>query len=446
VPGEGKTVPAVELARATKLDGVVWEPGSAGVAEGGAVTAGRLRLQAGRLTLAFPGGVMLTVEGPADLDLQGRDRVSCHYGKLRVRVAPGGEGFTVGAPGYEIVDLGTEFGLNLDRSGKARMMVFEGEAVVSLLGTNGRTLHSALLEGDKAVEVDPNGVAIREVTAQPEAFVRLPEYPPPPLDLGPHYRSAVLDTKPWGYWRFQQMTDGRTPNEIVGRPALKALGGVQLGGHADGNRWAVFAEGDLAQALLLDGTWTPPRATGYAVELWVQPAPLGPNLPGQTALVSAIAWPEGETENHVSFLELTARSRRSPPEPCSVRFLDRWPAGVSGGVNVFSRRNVDPARWHHVVGQKADDRLELYIDGELAGTTPVATDPNGAAEVTGPCSLLVGRLKQRPLASKHMEIRPFEGRLDELAVYNRPLSPEEVRRHSALRTAGGPPTLTAPVK
>ena len=70
------------------------------------------------------------------------------------------------------------------------------------------------------------------------AFTHSDAHPPPPLDLDPGYRAEILATKPWGYWRFQQMTEGRIANEIVGRPALKALGGVQLGGDVGGNRCA----------------------------------------------------------------------------------------------------------------------------------------------------------------------------------------------------------------
>ena len=69
------------------------------------VTAGRIRFQEGRLTLAFFSGVSLTVEGPADLELLAGDRVFCHYGKLRARVPHGAEGFTVRTAGYEVVDL-----------------------------------------------------------------------------------------------------------------------------------------------------------------------------------------------------------------------------------------------------------------------------------------------------------------------------------------------------
>ncbi len=425
--------PGAELARAVKLDGVVWESGHAGAVEGQGVSAGRLRLAAGRITLAFAGGATLTAEGPADLDLLGRDRVFCRRGKLRVRAGSGGEGFTVGVPGSEVVDLGTEFGLNLEPGGKARLMVFEGEAAVSVLGADGRPLRSALVEGAKSVEVDPTGAGIREVPARPEAFVRLPDADPPPLDLDPAYPAAVLAAGPWGYWRFERL-DGRVaPNEVAGRPGLFARGGVRLGGGPGGNRWAEFAAGDHTQALVLDGTWAPPRAAGYAVELWVQAAELSPDLPGQTALVSAIASPEGEDEQHVCYLELTARSWRSLHDPCTVRFLDRWPAATWGGVNAFSRRVFIPSQWHHVVGQKAGGTVEVFIDGELAGASPAAADGDGATMI--PYRLVVGRLKQWSVLGN--EVRPFEGRLDELAVYDRPLTPGEIRQHARLRVASG---------
>ena len=53
-----------------------------------------------------------------------------------------------------LVDLGTEFGLNAAADGTANDMVFRGQASVSLLGADGRTTQSALLEGQQSVRVD----------------------------------------------------------------------------------------------------------------------------------------------------------------------------------------------------------------------------------------------------------------------------------------------------
>ena len=424
-----------EIATAIKVEEVVWGPGNGSTPrEGSVVTSGRLRLQSGRLTLAFFSGVALTVEGPADLELLAVNRVFCRHGKLRARVPRGAEGFTVLAAGYEVVDLGTEFALNLEPGGKSRVMVFEGEAAVSVLGKDGRSVGGALLEGRRSAEIDPNAGRILEVPPKPEAFIPMAEFVPVPLELAAGYAAEVRAARPWGYWRFESLAGGRVPNEVAGRPALLARGGVELERSLGGNHCARFRADDHAQAFLMDGEWTPPRADGYAIELWVQADLPSPNAFGQTALVGLIDREDGQAENHLAYLELTARGRRSPHEPCAVRFLDRWPTGLSGGTNIFSRRAVMPSLWRHVVAQKSGDTLELYVDGERVGMSPAkssAKDPEEAA--TTACRLLVGRLKQRSLPPCASEIRAFEGRLDELAVYDRPLTPEEILRHARLR-------------
>jgi hypothetical protein len=425
-----------EVAVVVHADGLQWQAGSPSPRAGEVVTSGRLRLREGRLTLAFFNGASLTVEGPADLELLAADRVYCHQGRLRARVPRGAEGFTVLAPGYEIVDLGTEFGLNLEPGGKSHIMVFEGEASVSVLDKEGRSVRGALLEGRRAVEIDPKGAGIHEVPAQPDAFIRLGHFVPAPLELDAGYAAEILAAKPWGYWRFES-AEGEgdlVPNEVADRPGLQMLGGVELERSPGGNGWVRFRSGQLAQALLMDGEWTPPRAGGYAIELWLQADLPSPTAFSQTALVGLIAKDEGKIEKHLAYLELAGRGRRSPHEPCAVRFLDRWPAAISFGANVFSRRNMVPSLWHHVVGQKSGDALELYVDGEQVGTSPTKLNAQDADDVaTTACRLLVGRLKQRSQLPFTNEIRAFEGRIDELAVYDRALSPEEIRRHARLR-------------
>jgi hypothetical protein len=432
----------IHVATAIQVENVDWEPGDGATPnEGSVVAAGRLRFRSGRLTLAFFSGASLSVEGPADLELFAADRVFCHHGKLRARVPHGAEGFTVVGAGYEVVDLGTEFAMNLEPSGKSVVMVFDGEAAVSVLGKDGRSVRGALLEGQRSVEIDPNAGRIQEIPPQPKAFVPLTELAPAPLELNPSYAAEVLAAKPWGYWRFESLVNGCVPNEIAGRPALKALGGVKLERSPRGNGCARFQPGDHTQALLMDGDWTPSRTNGYAIELWVQADLPSPQAFGQTALVSLIDREANVAEKHVAYLELTSRGRRSPHEPCAVRFLDRWPAAVSGGADLFSRRTFVPSLWHHLVGQKRGDTLELYVDGERVGTSPVKLNTQDAEEesTTGPCRLIVGRLKRRSTPPHADEIRAFEGRLDELAVYDRPLFPYEIQRHVWLRAAGGAP-------
>jgi hypothetical protein len=368
---------------------------------------------------------MLSVQGPADLDLPSAERIYCRRGKLRARVPPGAEGFTVLAPGAAVVDLGTEFGLNVAADGMAELMVFEGQAEVSVLNAQGYTLRSQLLEGKQAVRVDPGAGRIREVPAAPDDFVVAPERIPPALVLDPTYPDAVQRSKPWGYWRFQAMTDRLIRNEVADRPPLRAVGPVKLAGAPGGNRSIQFEPTPEQQYLKMDGSWTAPRQTGYAVELWVLPEDFNGSI-----LVSLFSRVNPGAQNHLFLLELVGRRHHLVLEPFTVRYLDRWPPGTDGGVNAFSRRMYVPCRWLHLVAQKVGDRQELYMDGSLVGTAEAESEA-----ATGACRLLVGRLR----TGKHWrpnQIRQFVGRLDELAVYDHPLSPEDIRRHYELGSTG----------
>jgi hypothetical protein len=129
---------ATGLAMVVKLGGVSWEPTSEPrPSEGDVLAAGRFRLFSGRATLSMLTGVVLNIEGPADFELVASDRVLCHRGRIRARVPAGAEGFLVLGPSSAVVDLGTEFGLNVGTDGKMRGQVFKGKLEAALLSAEG---------------------------------------------------------------------------------------------------------------------------------------------------------------------------------------------------------------------------------------------------------------------------------------------------------------------
>jgi hypothetical protein len=411
-----------------QLAGVEWEPGDGPrPSEGDLLAAGRLVLRSGRMTLGLLSGVTLTLEGPADLQLLSIDRVHCRRGKLRTRVPRGAEGFIVSTPGSAVVDLGTEFGLNVGADGKAHLMVFKGEAEAAVLNEAGAPVRSQQVAERHAFEIDPRSGQIEEAEARPVDFVPPPILAPSPLMLGPSYREAVLAAGPWAYWRFEAIDDGSVADEVAGRPALRATGPVKLVGAGDHNRCLEFGPDEAEQNLAMEGLWEPPSDPGYAIELWTLPGRIG-----HAALASLIApGPPAEDYKHLSLIELTASDRQSLLSPGLFRFLHRWPPGDSGGDNLFSTRHYVPNRWHHLVAQRSGGRLELYVDG--VPTQPVSPQ---SASATEPCRLLLGRLKPVPRPSGRVHSRPFVGLIDELALYNRPLAAEVVRRHYELGASG----------
>ena len=199
---------------------------------------------------------------------------------------------------------------------------------------------------------------------------------------------------------------------------------------AAGNRCAAFEPGQPDQSLRMDGPWKPERSSGYAIELWFFPETIG-----LASLVSMIT--PKDTTHHLSLVELTSSNRLTLFRPASIRFLYRWPTGRGGGDNMFSGDIYVPYRWHHVVAQVAGERMELYLDGVTQASQPI--EPLGS---TVPCQFILGRLTTLiDVENVHHTgyRRPFVGLMDEVALYDHPLTAEEVRAHHRLATRSDRP-------
>jgi hypothetical protein len=415
------------VAVVTKLVDARWElPDGAAPAEGLALPAGRLQLRSGLATLTFVNGVTLTLEGPADVDLITTDRVFCRRGKLRTRVPKGADGFVVASPSYAVVDLGTEFALNVGDDGQAHVMVFEGAAEAALLSDAGVPRRSQLVERGKAFQIDPRAGRIREAVSRPEAFVSAPTLVDRELNLAPSYVEEVLRARPRGYWRFESLTDGAVPNEVAGGPPLRAHGAVYVARGAGGNGCSVFPPDNPGQCLDLEGLWELPSQPGHAVEFWFLSEGISyMSLVGLYPPRHLNTPDMGDRFVHTFLVEATAYQHNSLQKPASVRFLHRWPLDIKVKDSLFSEGYYAPRRWHHVVAQKNDGRLELFFDGQMERSMPLEVD-----HPTLSCHMIVGR--RTPESENPKDSRSFVGRLDELAIYYHPLSADEVRAHYRL--------------
>jgi hypothetical protein len=408
------------LAVAVKLDQVTWDAAQKAPPEPGEILGPvRLRWRSGVVSLAFLNGATVSVEGPADLELISLERVFCTRGKMLVYVLPQSAitAFTVLAPGAAVVDVGTEFGFNVQPGRPAQVLVLQGTVEASVLATNGTTLRSRLLADNAAAEILPAEDEIRLVTLRREDFIARPQLEMPRLNLEPHYIQAVRDARPWGYWRFASLAGGISSNEIPDRPPLLANGSLSLVGEPNGNHSVRFRPDDNRQSLQLAERWTPPARGGFAMEFLFAAE--------QYKDCSMAALVTDRDEHHM-IVELTARGpHHLVHEPGTLRFACRQPPATTGGVNLFSSSVFFPCRWHHVVAQRDGSRIAFYIDGVLAGQAELddsATIP--------PCHFLIGRLRLSPLPPS--DTRTFAGQLAELALYDHPLTAAEIERHAQL--------------
>jgi hypothetical protein len=109
-----------------------WEAASAGApARGTSLRAGLVKIRKGSLSLLLSSGVELTVDGPAEFDLQSDMQVLLAKGHMHAVVPEGAEGFVIEAAGLRVVDLGTEFEVTMPADGRPLVAVNRGAVETS---------------------------------------------------------------------------------------------------------------------------------------------------------------------------------------------------------------------------------------------------------------------------------------------------------------------------
>ncbi|MFO1486708.1 MAG: LamG-like jellyroll fold domain-containing protein [Verrucomicrobiaceae bacterium] len=118
---EDTTASVAVLTRGVNLE---WE--SAAIAPGTPLSPGLLKLKSGIAQIEFYQGARVLIEGPAELQLISSGEATCTRGKLSANVPPQAKGFRINTPKGTIVDLGTEFGLDVSDA-SVEVHVFKGE-------------------------------------------------------------------------------------------------------------------------------------------------------------------------------------------------------------------------------------------------------------------------------------------------------------------------------
>lgn len=124
-------VPTVAVV-ARNTPALQWEAASAGPpVRGTSLPAGPVKIRKGSLSLLLSSGVELTVDGPAEFDLQSDMQVLLAAGHMHAVVPEGAEGFAIEAAGLRVVDLGTEFEVTMPADGRPLVAVSRGAVETS---------------------------------------------------------------------------------------------------------------------------------------------------------------------------------------------------------------------------------------------------------------------------------------------------------------------------
>lgn len=396
----------------THVEGLLAIKGQLPLKPGMRLKPGTLMVQKGQVQLEFLGGAKLVVAGPAELHILSPKSATLVSGQAATRVLAWGKGFVLKTPEAVMVDLGTEFAVGVDERQGSEMHVVDGEVEVSVLGEDGSTLTSELVEEKGGLRIRPGAQTLEPNSRSRLKTLTILDDVAPPLNVTADYVAAIRAAQPAVYWRCESLAGGQIANEMGPQFAARLPTGTSATAFqiADGHLCFSKAAGPRH---LLSEPLAGLNAESFSVELWVNPAMLH-----WATLVGVVPNGDEKARVHLNVLEI-AHQTTMVHQAGAFRFMHRHPPKGRGGMNLFTAQGCTPGQWHHLVAVKTPHDIKLYVNGQLDRRL----EGNMGSDATE-YQLLLGELRSGE--------RQFEGSLDEIAVYLKELSPTEIEQHYKL--------------
>jgi hypothetical protein len=219
-------------------------------------------------------------------------------------------------------------------------------------------------------------------------------------DAGPAVKKT-LELKPKAYWRLDEFAG---PRAIDSSPnGIDALIEPRVLFYLPGPKDAAFAEDGINRSVHLAGDRISARIPGmtgndYTVSLWFWSGTSGVALEGTESLFARGA----AYGNPRDFIGLGVTEGR--------RVLR---LGGTKGTSDAQDGSIERWKWHHLVISRQGEQLGITLDGQAVAVSDVPSPSE-----TAPDTFFFGG---SPTGEGN-----FEGRLDEIAVFDRALSEDEI--------------------
>lgn len=205
---------------------------------------------------------------------------------------------------------------------------------------------------------------------------------------------------PYAHFSFDLVAGNRTTSAVGGFDASLEDGAVTAAGFMgngiqfDGTSWLFFTP---------DAPTLPLTTQAGAVELWLNSdVALSDSAMLFYAAARRVSGPNGFGSDREMHIHFNADG--------TIGFFVE---SVGGDVNVVSRDRFNDGSWHHVVASwDATGRADLYVDGVRRGSSDGAFDAYSLESVV--------------LARTNSNNRRYTGRIDEVALWDRPVVHSEV--------------------
>ncbi len=406
-----------------------WSDPSSTHREGDVLPDGLLQFEAGVAEIDFFCGATLIVEGPATLDVESDWSVRVLRGRLRASVPPAARGFVVRAAGSDIVDLGTEFAVEVGTA-SAQVQVLDGEVEVR----GGPHDGSHLITGQR-----------RWLKGQNAGEARMAELGMLD-DLVDRRRDA--ESRRFATWREDAQRSAADSRLIAYYPIAAGQSGrlvpnsAASGSLADGTLIGPVNQttgrfGSLSAGLEFErpGSRVRTRIDGqfqaFTFSCWARIDSLEHRY---NALFMADGYENGEPhwqirdDGRLMFSVMVDDTHHVP------RFdkTDRRVIRTAGRHHIYFTDSIwditKSGQWFHLaaVYDPTSRRVEQYVDGTLVSTESIH-DSNLVRDLRiGPAE--IGNWGQPLRRTPWFAVRNLNGTIDELAIFNAALSANEIRQ------------------
>jgi hypothetical protein len=393
--------------------------------EGDSLQPGQLTLLSGAVQVDFFSGATMLIDEPAEVTLISSWEAECARGKVTMHVPPPAIGFRLTLPGMKVVDLGTEFAVEVD-GGESSLHVFDGEVEAHVPGSQMQIIR----EGESLKKSTDHPVVTG--ISKPADFPSVEQF---------EQRMEKYFEKKTSQWRVA-MQAVRSDKRLIGCYQFRRWGDEKWDRLI--NNFSIpkrpYSHGSAVGARWVEGRWPTKTAMefkspgdrvrinlgkekydGLTLAAWIRVDGLDRKY---NALLLSDGYEDGEPHWQIdqSGRLMFSVSYMRSPSPNGQRFDAYRQNQIYYSPPVF---NAGGRRWHHVAVtfDSTTGEAVQYFDGKEVSREVSEHHRAGRKVTFGACE--IGNWGLR-LEDAPFPVRNLNGRVDEFLIYQKPLSGDEI--------------------
>ncbi len=389
--------------------------------------SGSHSIKKGAYILDFFSGAQVRITAPAEFEVLSSIHLHLKKGQLVANVSPAARLFKITSERNSFVDLGTEFSLNVDEGGKSDLLVHEGEVVANTINDDGATEQVEIVSKNEALHYNHLHNRFDKLEAIQENFLQHEVSRSVPIPHLQAYQQQVKSSKPAHYWDFGvELGDSHT--DSIGGLMLQAKGNHIETTSSEGNSAIYFSNDSQFHELTLNGLIEFRKNQAFSIEFLFCADRIN------RASMFSLFDPDSVTSNgsakHFVLIETMAEDGWYSHIPACVRSVYRPVADTeaSSGINSFGKDHYYPGVWTHLVISFDGRYLRTYQNSRLQNEVHI--EKNEPLNESSRYAMVLGQMASyadsEPPSQNH---RPFMGLIDELAIYDRVLTADEIKSH-----------------